>query len=219
MASSTEPPGPEKKTYSAAEIGRDWGTSRAYASQCLKKGCPSHSLEAAREWRVANSKYGVGYRSKSAPAVEAVPAPAPAPVAASVTSPHVAVTRDLSTVDDSLRAAIEVEQEAHRLVVEAQRERNDALLAVRIQSYNKARDGRMAAEKMVQEHLEKQGVLIRMDKAREIALKGWIPLLSRLRSVPKRAGIKANPVDDVHAEMVISEEIEDAIAEVRFVYG
>jgi len=40
-------------------------------------------------------------------------------------------------------------------------------------------------------------------------------LLTRLRSIPKRAAVKVNPHDDVHAEQIISAEIEDAIREAR----
>lgn len=57
-------PVPSGLKLTATEIARDWGTSRAYVSRCIQRGCPVVSLEEARAWRVANSRYGVGYRSK-----------------------------------------------------------------------------------------------------------------------------------------------------------
>ncbi len=211
----SDAPASEKK-LSAADIARDWGTSRAYVSKCIAKGCPSDSLKAARQWRTANARYGVGYRSKK-------PEPAPARPTESLAPPPpsyaAAPTRDLSTMDESLKAAVEMEQEAYRLAMEAHRDRNDDLLSVRIQSYNKARDGRLEAEKMVLELLEKKGRLVGFDVAKAVIRKAWQPLLNRLRAIPKRAAVKVNPADDVRAEEVLCDEIERAIAETRIEYA
>ena len=65
------------------------------------------------------------------------------------------------------------------------------------------------------ELLEKLQVLITMDFAKQLIRKAWVPLLTRLRSIPKRAAVKVNPHDDVHAAQVISDEIEDAIKEAQ----
>jgi hypothetical protein len=122
---------------------------------------------------------------------------------------------DLDTIDESLKAAISVEKEAHRLVVIAQKAKDDEKCAIRISAYSKALDGRLSAEKKVQEIKERSGILITSDFAKQLIRKAWLPLLTRLRSIPKRASIKANPTDDVLAELVISEEIEDAIREAK----
>ncbi|MGB8168116.1 MAG: hypothetical protein WCF18_11535 [Chthoniobacteraceae bacterium] len=216
----------------AAQIARDWGCTRAYASKKIKQGCPTDSLEAARAWRVKHAVRGIGFRSKgSKPKAETA---ASAPVTPTVegtgdqvaaeskggrgNAPGPARSKELVTIEDSLAAAIEVEQEAHRLVVEAMSARNDEILAIRIAAYSKALDGRLSAEEKVHKLKERQGVLIEMDFAKQLIRKAWMPLLTRLRSIPKRAAVKVNPHDDVHAEQVLSAEIEDAIEEARNVY-
>jgi hypothetical protein len=45
------------------------------------------------------------------------------------------------------------------------------------------------------------------------------PLVTRLRSVPRRAGAIANPVDDMKKEMLIATEIETAIKEIQALYS
>lgn len=213
----------------AVEIARDWGCTRAYASKKIKQGCPTDSLEAARAWRVKHAVRGIGFRSKgSKPKAETA---ASAPVTPTVEDKGEEVpakseggrgpaatparSKELATIEDSLAAAIEVEQEAHRLVVEAQSARNDEILAIRISAYSKALDGRLSAEEKVHKLKERQGVLIEMDFAKQLTRKAWIPLLTRLRSIPRRAAMKVNPHDDVHAEQVLAAEIEDAIKEAR----
>jgi hypothetical protein len=118
-------------------------------------------------------------------------------------------------VQSALAKAREVEEEAHRLVAQAQRMRDDEKIAIRIAAYNKALEGRLKAEEKCVDLLEKLQVFITMDFAKQLMRKAWVPLLTRLRSVPMRAGIKANPHDDVHATEVISAEIEDAIKEAQ----
>ncbi len=206
MAPDSSAPEPEK-IITAADIARDWGTSRAYVSKCLKKGCPNVSLEAAREWRVANARYGIGYRSKSAKSEPEPVAAAPVPVEAP--------TRDLSTVDASLLAAIDVEREAYRLVQEAQRDRNDAQISIRIQAYNRAQSNRLDAERLVVEYREKTGELISLDAARALIHRAWSPHINRLRALPKRCALSVNPSDDIRAEKVLVDEIEAVIAETR----
>ncbi|MEA3207879.1 MAG: hypothetical protein QOE70_936 [Chthoniobacter sp.] len=233
MASIPETPAPEpakqieliQPPLKAAEIARAWGCSRAYVSKKIKAGCPTDSLEAARAWRVKHAVRGIGFRSKGSKLEAEIASEAPAPIAekggevAQVPKGEgggpALRSKDLATIEDSLAAAIEVEQEAHRLVIEAQLARNDEILAIRIAAYSKALDGRLSSEEKVQKFKERQGVLVTMDFAKQLIRRAWVPLLTRLRSIPKRAAVKANPHDDVHAEQVISIEIEDAIREAR----
>lgn len=213
-----------------SSLAREWGCSRQYASRMIGKGCPTDSLEKARDWRLKQSKRGVGFRSRPSK---------PAPVASQVVNspPDEKISEDsaregagggeppeaprwepdsiLAGVQTALTKAREVEDEAHRLVAQAQRMKDDEKIAIRIAAYNKALEGRLKAEEKCVELLEKLQVFITMDFAKQLMRKGWVPLLTRLRSVPQRAGVKANPHDDVHATAVISAEIEDAIKEAQ----
>lgn len=208
----------------ASEIARDWGCTRQYVSKLIREnGCPTDSLASAREWRIANAKYGIGYRSSGrkpeSPAESTSPAPA-RPPSPEAPPPPVAESapRDLSTVEASLLGAIAVEQQALRLVELAQTAKNDALISVRIQAYNRAQANRLEAEERVRDFLEKQNRLVPWDLVIGIIRRAWIPHINRLRALPKRAAIKANPADDRHAESVLAEEIEAVIAETRLEY-
>lgn len=40
---------------SQREIARDWGCAPSYVAKCVKKGCPTDSLAAARKWRATDA--------------------------------------------------------------------------------------------------------------------------------------------------------------------
>jgi hypothetical protein len=194
-----------------AEIAADWGTSVAYVSRMKnQKGCPVDSLEAAREWRLGNARGGVGFRSKKSETGEEGEAAAP--------KARLPRRRSLKEMEASLRASIEIEEQAKYLVESAIA--NDAVekLPLLIQTYNKAKEGRMASEKMVLEIKEKARVLIPFDVAREMFGKGWGALLARLRGLPAVIAPKVNPADDVTAAEIIRQDIERAIADGQKVY-
>jgi hypothetical protein len=195
------------------DIAADWGVSEAYVSKMKKKGCPMTSLDEARKWRSEHSGRGHGYRSTGIkpdqePAEEVLPAEKQTPA-------QNARRKSLRALQSSLKSAIEVEESAKRLVDEAIASKKDELLSLRIAAYNKARDGRYSSEKIVQEILEKNRVLIPLDEAKGIVGKILGALFSRLRAVPRKSAPKANPTDDVLAEEAIRSEIESAITEVH----
>jgi hypothetical protein len=218
---------PVKKSL-VSQIAHSWGTTRAYVYKLAKKGCPIDSIEAATEWRSANAKLGVGYRSSGGLRPDAEfseeknsEAGIGAGVAKQTTnwgSGSYHKTRvNVKTVERSLKQAIEIERMAAEVVESAQA--NPEKLVTAINAYNKALANRMDAEKRVLEYQEARKVLISFDAAKQLINRAWTPLLARLRSAPKRAAMKANPSDDALAEMVFSEEIEAAIAEGQASYG
>ena len=113
-----------------------------------------------------------------------------------------------------MQAAIRAEEESVRLLGEAQRERNDKIIAVRLHAYNKAQVGRLAAERLIQEIREREKILVPMDTAKAIIRKFIVPVLNRLRAFPKGTALAVNPSDDIHAESVLRVRIEALIAEV-----
>jgi len=222
-----DPSEPVKKSL-VAQIAQEWGTTRAYVYKLAKKGCPTDSIEAASEWRSANAKLGVGYRSSGGLRPDAEfseeknsEAGIGVGVAKQTTnwgSGSYHKTRvNVKTVEKSLKQAIEIERMAAEVVESAQA--NPEKLVTAINAYNKALANRMDAEKRVLEYQEARKVLISFDAAKQLINRAWTPLLARLRSAPKRAAMKANPSDDALAEMVFSEEIEAAIAEGQASYG
>lgn len=222
-----DPSEPVKKSL-VSQIAQEWGTTRAYVYKLAKKGCPTDSIEAASEWRSANAKLGVGYRSSvglrpddsfsedenSESGIGAgVSKQPPSRGAGSYHKARV----NVKTVERSLKQAIEIERMAAEVVESAQA--NPEKLVTAINAYNKALANRMDAEKRVLEYQDARKVLISFDAAKQLINRAWTPLLARLRSAPKRAAMKANPSDDALAEMVFSEEIEAAIAEGQASYG
>jgi len=220
-----DPSEPVKKSL-VAQIAQEWGTTRAYVYKLAKKGCPTDSIEAASEWRSANAKLGVGYRSSGGLRPDAEfseeknsESGIGAGVAKQTTNwGSGSKSRvNVKTVERSLKQAIEIERMAAEVVESAQA--NPEKLVTAINAYNKALANRMDAEKRVLEYQEAREVLISFDAAKQLINRAWTPLLARLRSAPKRAAMKANPSDDALAEMVFSEEIEAAIAEGQASYG
>lgn len=220
---------PESKSL-VGDIAKSWGTSRAYVYKLAKKGCPLDSIDAATEWRSANAKLGVGYRSRGAGAPpdfsgdendevgNGARVAEQQPNWGSGSRQSYAKTRvNVRTVERSLKQAIEIERMAAE-VVEAARS-NPEKLVTAINAYNKALANRMDAEKRVLEYQQARKLLIPLDAAKELINRAWGPLLARLRSAPKRAAMKANPSDDTLAEQVFSEEIESAIAEGQASYA
>lgn len=223
MASpENDAPGPEKK-LTPTEVSKDWGCSRAYASRCItKKGCPTDTIEKANAWRTANSKYGVGYRSKGASGVTPSAAAPPSSRSESRerekdTSPT--ALRDLTSIESSLTAAIEVEQEAHRLVIEAQKARTDAILAVRIAAYTKAQANRLEAEERVQKYLTAQRILVPFIEAKAEARRGYDALIPQLRALSKNAGPLCNPENALRATQILDAQIEAIIAQAAKEYA
>jgi hypothetical protein len=221
------PSEPVKKSL-VSQIAHSWGTTRAYVYKLAKKGCPTDSVEAASEWRSANAKLGVGYRSSGGLRPDAEfsedeksESGIGAGVAKQTPSWGAGAGRkarvNVKTVERSLKQAIEIERMAAEVVESAQA--NPEKLVTAINAYNKALANRMESEKRVLEYQEARKVLISFDAAKQLINRAWTPLLARLRSAPKRAAMKANPSDDALAEMVFSEEIEEAIAEGQASYG
>lgn len=193
------------------EISEAWGTSRAYVYKLARKGCPLDSVEGATAWRSSNAKLGVGYRSRGTKS--AVPS--------FVDAVHAAIksygkTVKVKTLEQSLKQAIQIEELAAQEVMNCE-EAEKRVTA--INCYNKAQANRMEAEKRVLELQQAQKKLITVDEARSIIGRAWAPLLARIRSVPKRCALKANPSDDALAEEVFREEIELAISEGQESYG
>jgi len=216
----------EKKPL-VAQIAQAWGTTRAYVYKLAKKGCPTDDVDAASEWRSANAKLGVGFRSHGAPRSSesfSDEENSDSCMGAGVAKQQprwgagAAKARiNVKTIEKSLKQAIEVERIAAEVVEAAQS--NPEKMVTAINAYNKAQSNRLEAEKRVLEYQVARKILISFDDARQLINRAWNPLLSRLRSAHKRAAMKANPADDTLAELVFREEIEMAISEGQASYA
>lgn len=213
-----------KKELSAAEIARDWqvrqgtkGPSRQYVSGEIKKGCPQTSFDAAWQWRVEHAKYGIGHRSKREPGtpapVTSVPVPQE-PREASMTPPlpdepeeHEPVA-SLLPLENSLAAAIDMEERAYRLAVALGTEAS-------LRAYNTASGGRFDAERSYREEMERRKVIGPMSEAMEIGRKPFDVLLPGLYSLGGRIAGEISPENAVHAATVIDREVKALVAQAR----
>lgn len=185
--------------FGPTEIARDWqrrqgteGPSRAYASQCVKRGCPTHDLDAAWQWRIANSHYGEpGYRCKGAknpslasaaeivepkkPEKGTIPGGGELPSHPENTLPRPADPH-LASLWHSLDAAIRIEWLAGQNAFTVPSEQM-------IRAYNNARNGRYEAEKAYHDALERHRILVSMSEAMALGRRGYDILLPALHAL------------------------------------
>ena len=205
---------------SGAEIARQWGCSRQHAANCIKKGCPTTSLEAAASWRLANARYGVGYRSKGIPVPCSPPPPEQISAIPASADPVCGVAQEeLSSMEKSLLAAIAVEEAAFRLVTDAQRLMNDEKLVIRTAAYNKAQMGRLQAEEMILKIKERKKVLVPMETAKSIMRRMFVPHLGTLDGFGRaNASRVRNAGCDADAVMVCDEAMDRVKADMHRLY-
>jgi len=199
-------PDSAQKKPTLAEIAADWGTSVPYVSKFLPKEYRG-SLEMARKFRAEHGGRGSGYRSKKkSPAAEATGDDGDTPLPPKT---------NLSRIDASRKAAVDIEENAKQLVDQAILNKDSEALVHRIRAFTQAQTGRYESERQVREILERDRTLIPFDEAKTMTMKVMNALFTRLRAVPRKAAALANPADDVLAEEVIRKAIEEAISEVH----
>lgn len=212
---------PPKKKNPIPEIAAAWGVGRPYVYKLVARGLDTSSVEAATAWRNANAKLGVGYRSKGpAPAstegARSLPSEAVLiPPASKSAAQPIALGIHLESLEESLKMAIQVEALCAQAVVQ---NHQAAASQNYVNSYNKAHQNRVQTETAILKLQMQRKELISIDAARQIISRAWLPMLARLRSVARRVAAKANPSDDVLAEMMITEEIEQCIEESQAAY-
>jgi hypothetical protein len=181
-------------------------------------------VEVADSWRLANSRYGVGYRSKGVPVGKESAPPLSPPVQIPATpdsgEPVLGVAHEeLSSMEKSLGAAIAVEEAAYRLVTDAQRLKNDEKLVIRTAAYNKAQMGRLQAEEMLLKIRERRKVLVPMETAMALLRRVWVPHLGILDGFGRaNASRIRNAETDADAVMVCEEAMDRVKSGARRLY-
>jgi hypothetical protein len=129
---------------SISEIARDWGTSRPYVSRCVNHlGCPTTSLEAAREWReICASKRPPTNPKQIAKIFEDDDNDSECP------------PTSIDSLHDALEAAIAAQEQAAWLLQEATGEANGSKMAMLIAVHNKALELRLKAEAQYRDALK-----------------------------------------------------------------
>jgi hypothetical protein len=139
---------------SQSEIARDWKVSREYVHQCVKKGCPTDSLENARNWRncCATSRAPTNPKQIARLLEEGNDDAMKADPPSKKYSKHKPSVTRLPSIDshrDTLDAAIEASEVAFRLLQEAIVEAKGLKTAMLV---------RLEAETRYREELERREV-------------------------------------------------------------
>ena len=150
MAVTVDRVGSTFEMPSISQIARDWSVSRPYVSRCVnQRGCPTSSLEAAREWRE--------YCASSRPPTN------PKQIAKLLGDDDEGVSKrgtdnrpspSIDSLHDALEAAIAAQEQAHWLLQEGTGEANDSKMAMLLAVHNKALELRLRAEAQYRDALK-----------------------------------------------------------------
>jgi hypothetical protein len=149
---------------SISAIARDWGTSRPYVSRWVhRRGCPTTSLEAAREWRESCASSRAPTNPKQIARLLEGEEDDSIKTAARRKNffedkPHVTRLPSLDSLRDAVDAAIEASETASRLLLEATVEGKESKIAMLLAVHNKAIEMRLKAETHYREELERRGI-------------------------------------------------------------
>lgn len=208
---------------SQSAIARDWGTSRAYVNQCVKSGCPTDSLENARDWRKANATKRAPTNPKQIAKSLAEEKEDDSPDARErrkkYFETHPKATSLPGADEDefyqSLHDAREVRRDAYRLYQDAVIDEADDKLAVRLALHTKALEALQEAEKRYREEMERRRVLIPLNDAKDMARRGYDVMISRLSALPQNLASRVNPHDPHHAMDILQLECTGILSDAR----
>lgn len=122
---------------------------------------------------------------------------------------------DLSTIEQSLAGAIEVEAEALGAVRAARARGDFAAVRELTAAHGLAQRNRREAEKTITELRVRRGQLMDSYQFESQLRRLWLPMVTLLRSLPRKLSAKDIPTDEPMRERVFDAEIESLIAEMR----
>lgn len=194
---------------SHADFARRFNLSPPRITQLVKAGMPTTSYTAAERWRKAQGK-------KRKPTNERK-------FAAEIQSGkkrgrpknRKPIPKTGDTLLDALNAAIAVHERAYEMVEEAMAAGSDETVSIRLSVYNKAQDGRFAAEKAYREEQERRNILIPFAEATILFRKGFDYLLTRIRRMPSALAPQCNPNVPLMAFTVLEREIVSIVTEAQ----
>ena len=127
-----------------AAIARDWRVSRPYVSRCVhQRGCPTTSLQAAREWR----EYCASSRPPTNPKqIAKLLGDDDQCKGVSKFRTDNPASPSIDSLQEALEAAIEAQEQAFWLLQEANGEATDSKMAMLLAVHNKALELRLKAE-------------------------------------------------------------------------
>ena len=119
---------------------------------------------------------------------------------------------DLRTIEQSLAGAIEVEAEALGAVRAARARGDFAAVRELTASHGLAQRNRREAEKTITELKVRRGELLDKFQHEAQLRRLWYPMVTGLRTLPRKLAAREMPADESGRERLIDEEIEALIA-------
>jgi hypothetical protein len=197
-----------------ADLARSWKVSHQYISKLVAKGMPLDSFEAAGLWREAHASTKASTNPRQIAKQLAEEESEVSATARRRRKKYFEPRRkgaDFPTdasLDDALFAAIQVSDEAWRLLQEAMIEGKNSQISACISIHTRALMARFDAERLYREELERRSVLIPLAVANNNARKIFEIIIARLNALPQNCAPRCNP-NDPHRAMGI---LEDAVA-------
>lgn len=206
-----------------SEIARDWGCDRSYVSRQVKKGCPTDSLENARDWRKANATKRAPTNPKQIAKSLAEEKGDDSPEARERRKKYYEAhpkAKSLPGPDEdefyqSLHDAREARKEAYRLLSDAIVDGADDKIGVRLAVHTKALEAVHDAEKRYREEMEHRRILIPLNDAKDMARRGYDVMISRLSALPQNLASRVNPHDPHHAMDILQLECVGILSDAR----
>jgi len=201
-----------------ADLARSWKVSHQYISKLVAKGMPLDSFEAAGLWREAHASSKASTHPRQIAKQLAEEESEISATARRRRKKYVEPRRKAAdfptdaSLDDALFAAIQVSDEAWRLLQEAMIEGKDSQISARISIHNKALETRFNAERLYREELERRQILIPLQVAKDNARKGFEVIIARLTALPQNCAPRCNPNDPHRAMAVLEEAVASIMA-------
>lgn len=228
---------PKKKNgVTQAQLTRHWGLkSRSYVQRLVDDGMPLTSIEDAENWRNERNQR-IGSRTKkdddseSRPNAAALPpeddrtksdgagesSPPAEPEEPEEVEHEELLGLDMTGLERELKNARAMARSAARRVRLAEKTKGmDALVGQRQQTYNKAVENYERMEKSVRRERMAREELMTVDQHKVQLNRLWVPAITLMRKLPRTLAIKVNPGDDVFAEKILAQGVEEVITEMR----
>lgn len=203
-----------KKGVSQADLVRHWNVGKSYVSRLVSEGMPLESVEAAEEWR-NNRGQRMGTRTKDLP-VDKIEPEKEEPEEFIEPDHDELLGIDMTGLERELKNAREMARSAAKRVRQAEKGKGlDAVIGQRQQTYNKAVENYERMEKSVRRERQSRGELMTVEQHKVQLNRLWVPAITLMRKLPRTAAPKVCPGDDVAAEKILAEGVEEVITEMR----
>ena len=214
---------------SRREIARDWGgVAKSYVDRCVARGCPTESLEAAREWRKNNASRRAPTDPKSLARQIAEERDDDSSEARQRRKEFLENKPDGATLPslpslppgdplEFARARCQLSADkAWGLLEEAMLDpEKTSTLAMLVAIHNKAIEALVKTETMIREELERRNVLIALTVAEDMARKGYHVMISRLTALPQNIGPRLAGRTPHDATEILQHETTGIISDIQ----